>query len=63
MALFTGPAARKYWRNAGSFTSGKGVALRAVQDFLAENEGLEEVRFVCFDTENYLLYRGMLSPS
>ena len=39
------------------------IAIQATQDFLAENEDLEEVRFVCFDAENYALYRDVLSPS
>ena len=37
------------------------VALRAVQDFLTTNTELEELRFVCFDAENYSLYREILS--
>jgi O-acetyl-ADP-ribose deacetylase (regulator of RNase III) len=38
------------------------VAIRAVQDFLSENQGvLEEIRFVCFDEENFELYSERLS--
>lgn len=39
------------------------VAIRAVQDFLSADETLEEVCFVCFDGENYALYREVLSPA
>lgn len=39
------------------------VAIRAVRDFLSENQGvLEEIRFVCFDEENFELYSERLSP-
>jgi len=31
------------------------VAVQAVRDFVAENEGLEEIQFVCLDEENYRL--------
>lgn len=38
------------------------VAICAVRDFLSENqEVLEEVRFVCFDDENFQLYSERLS--
>lgn len=38
------------------------VAIQAVQDFLSENQGvLEEVRFICFDDENFKLYSERLS--
>lgn len=38
------------------------VAILAVQDFLAENQAfLEEIRFVCFDEENFELYSERLS--
>ncbi len=37
------------------------VALRSVKEFLLEYAGaLEEVRFVCFDAENFNLYRQSL---
>jgi len=38
------------------------IAMRTVEEFLIAHRGLEEVRFVCFDAENYALYREMLSP-
>ena len=39
------------------------VAIGAVQAFLKESpDALDEVRFVCFDAENYELYRRHLSP-
>lgn len=39
------------------------VAIGAVRDFLNKNpDALEEVRFVCFDAENYELYRRHLDP-
>jgi len=38
------------------------VAIQAVQDFLLENQDvLEEIRFVCFDEENFELYSERLS--
>jgi len=38
------------------------VAIQAVRDFLTENQGiLEEIRFVCFDEENFERYRERLS--
>lgn len=38
------------------------VAIQAVQGFLLENQDvLEEIRFVCFDEENFELYRERLS--
>jgi O-acetyl-ADP-ribose deacetylase (regulator of RNase III) len=38
------------------------VAIQAVQAFLSENQGvLEEIRFVCFDEENFDLYSERLS--
>jgi len=38
------------------------VAIQAVQQFLLETEYiLEEIRFVCFDEENFELYRERLS--
>lgn len=39
------------------------VAVQAVRSFLAENQNvMEEVRFVCFDEENFDLYSERLSP-
>ncbi len=38
------------------------VAIQAVRAFLTENQGfLEEIRFVCFDEENFELYSERLS--
>ena len=37
------------------------IATSTVWDFLFENEMPEEVLFVCFDDENYLLYKEMLN--
>lgn len=34
------------------------VALKAVEDFLTEHDAIEQVIFVCFDEENYRLYRN-----
>jgi O-acetyl-ADP-ribose deacetylase (regulator of RNase III) len=36
------------------------IAIKTVKDFLSENESIEEVVFVCFDTENYELYKKLL---
>jgi O-acetyl-ADP-ribose deacetylase (regulator of RNase III) len=33
------------------------IAIQAVQQFLANDNSLDEVFFVCFDDENYLLYK------
>lgn len=35
------------------------IALLTVSDFIERNEGIKEVIFVCFDTENYDLYLRM----
>jgi O-acetyl-ADP-ribose deacetylase (regulator of RNase III) len=37
------------------------IAIRAVRDALAGAPGIEQVTFVCFDDENYKLYRERLS--
>lgn len=37
------------------------IAVETVSVFLAENKEIEKVIFVCFDTENYDLYRALLS--
>ncbi len=39
------------------------VAIEAVEDFLAKNESVRKVIFVCFDKENYELYDKMLNDS
>ena len=36
------------------------IAIKTVTTFLEKNESIEEVIFVCFDTENYELYKGLL---
>ncbi|MBK9452194.1 MAG: O-acetyl-ADP-ribose deacetylase [Bacteroidetes bacterium] len=36
------------------------IAVRSVKEFLAENSELERVVFVCFDAENFALYRGLI---
>jgi O-acetyl-ADP-ribose deacetylase (regulator of RNase III) len=36
------------------------IAIRAVQDFLKENDQITQVYFVCFDQENYELYQQLL---
>ncbi|MDP4148373.1 MAG: O-acetyl-ADP-ribose deacetylase [Bacteroidota bacterium] len=38
------------------------IAVQTVRDFLAANEILQRVTFVCFDAENYEIYRSMLHP-
>lgn len=38
-----------------------GVAMEAVTSFLAEQEAVEAVYFVCFDQENYRLYQELLA--
>lgn len=37
------------------------IAIRAVREALATARGIEQVTFVCFDDENYKLYRERLS--
>ena len=37
------------------------VAIDAVQSFLATNDTLEEVTFVCFDDENFQIYKDNLA--
>ncbi|QYY32982.1 O-acetyl-ADP-ribose deacetylase [Cupriavidus pinatubonensis] len=37
------------------------IAIRAVRDALAAAPGIEQVTFVCFDEENYRLYRERLA--
>ncbi len=37
------------------------IAIRAVRDALAEAPGIEQVTFVCYDDENYRLYRERLA--
>lgn len=36
------------------------IAIKTVSDFLIENEDIESVIFVCFDDENYTLYKNAL---
>jgi O-acetyl-ADP-ribose deacetylase (regulator of RNase III) len=37
------------------------IAVQAVTDFLSENEQIKQIYFVCFDEENFELYRTMLN--
>ncbi|RFZ95160.1 O-acetyl-ADP-ribose deacetylase [Mucilaginibacter conchicola] len=37
------------------------IAVSTVNDFLQNNETIEEVIFICFDDENYKLYENLLS--
>lgn len=37
------------------------IAINTVRDFLAKNNGLEKVVFVCYDAENYELYNKILN--
>ena len=37
------------------------IAIEAVKGFLSENESIEKVVFVCFDEENYVLYKQILN--
>lgn len=39
------------------------IAVKAVRDFVNAHAGLEEVRFVCFDEENYAFYQLELARS
>ncbi|GAA4324224.1 O-acetyl-ADP-ribose deacetylase [Mucilaginibacter gynuensis] len=36
------------------------IAIATVKDFLAENDSIEQVIFVCFDNENYGLYERLI---
>jgi O-acetyl-ADP-ribose deacetylase (regulator of RNase III) len=36
------------------------IAIKTVQDFLAGNDSIKEVVFVCFDDENCGIYKGLL---
>ena len=36
------------------------IAIETVQDFIAEEPSLEEVRFVCFSSDDYVVYRQEL---
>jgi O-acetyl-ADP-ribose deacetylase (regulator of RNase III) len=37
------------------------IAIQTVRDFLAANERVHRVTFVCFDAENYEIYRAILA--
>jgi len=37
------------------------IATKTVKDFLIDNQGIKQVIFVCFDDENYVIYRRLLS--
>lgn len=39
------------------------VAIQAVRNFLVRDDFIESVTFVCFDEENYLLYRQLMTPA
>ena len=39
------------------------IAIRTVDDFLAHNDQIEKVVFVCFDEENYQIYHSLLQRS
>lgn len=39
------------------------IAIQEVENFLAENENIEEVIFVCFDEENYKIYEELLNKN
>lgn len=41
-------------------TSAGRIAIQTVSDFLTENPLIEEVYFVCFDIENYVIYKRLL---
>ncbi len=38
------------------------IAIETTEQFLAQNDQVAEVLFVCFDEENYRLYEQLLSP-
>lgn len=35
-------------------------AIQAVKDYLSEDESIDEVKFICFDEENYNIYKKLL---
>src|SRR5690606_16398411 len=35
-------------------------AIQAVKDYLSEDESIAEVKFICFDEENYNIYKKLL---
>jgi O-acetyl-ADP-ribose deacetylase (regulator of RNase III) len=37
------------------------IAIKTVKDFLAADDSIKQVIFVCFDDENYVIYRRLLS--
>lgn len=37
------------------------VAIATITEFLAQNPSIEEVRFVCFDNSNHLIYSDLLN--
>lgn len=39
------------------------IAIRAVQDFLIEDESIDNVTFICFDDENYRIYTQLLGKT
>jgi len=36
------------------------IAVKTVSDFLKQNNSIEKVYFVCFDNENYTIYKNIL---
>jgi O-acetyl-ADP-ribose deacetylase len=39
------------------------IAIYSVKKFLSENEQIKQIYFVCFDEENFELYRKLVSPN
>ncbi|WP_156309450.1 O-acetyl-ADP-ribose deacetylase [Sphingobacterium endophyticum] len=39
------------------------IAIQAVQDFLIEDESIDNVTFICFDDENYRIYTQLLGKT
>ena len=37
------------------------IAIRSVKEFLAKNKLPEKVYFVCFDEENFLIYKNLIT--
>ena len=37
------------------------IAIRVIRDFCTSNNQLSEIRFVCFDQENYAIYESLLN--
>lgn len=39
------------------------IAIKAIQDFLIEDESIDNVTFICFDDENYRIYTQLLGKT